>query len=122
MLTILVVDDNVSVLKQIGAILDGCYNFSLAKSGSMALKICAREIPDLVLLDIEMPEMDGFETIARFREDSRLASVPVIFLTGHEDETLKAKALEAGAVDLVTKPADRDMLLQRVKFYLSNPG
>jgi PleD family two-component response regulator len=118
MKSVLVVDDNVSVLKQVSAILEGSYDFFLAKSGAMALKICDREYPDLILLDIAMPEMDGFETLARFKAIDRLVSVPVIFLSGFDDKTLTAKALEAGAVDIIVKPAERDFLLRRIAFHL----
>jgi CheY-like chemotaxis protein len=62
---ILVVDDNISILKQISAYLNGEYEISLAKSGPLALKICAKEKPDMILLDIEMPDMDGFTVICQ---------------------------------------------------------
>ena len=64
---ILVVDDNLSILKQISAHLADDYEVSLAKSGQLALQICAREKPDLILLDIEMPDMDGFDVISRLK-------------------------------------------------------
>ncbi|MDR2049223.1 MAG: response regulator, partial [Treponema sp.] len=75
---ILVVDDNISSLKQIGAQLGSHYEVSLAKSGTLALQICKQERPDLILLDVEMPDMDGFQTIARLKEDPGLSPIPVI--------------------------------------------
>ena len=114
---ILVIDDNVSFLKQIGALLEDQYDLFLAKSGAMGLKISAQEKPDLILLDVEMPEMDGFATIAQFRAEHRFNSVPVIFLTGNRDEATKKRALESGAVDILAKPVEKDLLLNRIDLY-----
>jgi putative two-component system response regulator len=115
---ILVVDDNLASLKQIGAQLEARYEVSLAKSGALALKICGQERPDLILLDVEMPEMDGFETIARLKEDPDLSPLPVIFLTGNRDAATEIRALESGAMDFITKPAHRDILLHRLELHL----
>jgi CheY-like chemotaxis protein len=115
---LLVVDDNVSVLKQIGALLGDRYELFLAKSGPMALKISNKEKPDFILLDIEMPEMDGFETLAQFRGDPRFSGIPVVFLTGNSGEEAKQRALESGAADLITKPVDKDLLLDRIESLL----
>jgi putative two-component system response regulator len=114
----LVVDDNLTSLKQIGTLLSGHYEFSLFKSGRDAIKFCKHDIPDLVLLDVDMPEMDGFETLARLRANPKMAGIPVIFITGNTDTVTEIKALEAGARDVVKKPADRDILLYRVGIHL----
>jgi putative two-component system response regulator len=115
---ILVVDDNISSLKQIGAQLTSHYEVSLAKSGALALQICKQEKPDLILLDIEMPEMDGFETIRRLKEDGELSPIPVIFLTGNHDSATEIRALQSGAMDFITKPANKDILLHRLELHL----
>ncbi|MDR1277130.1 MAG: response regulator [Treponema sp.] len=115
---ILVVDDNITSLKQIGAQLTSGYEVSLAKSGALALQICKQEKPDLILLDIEMPEMDGFETIKRFKEDPLLSPIPVIFLTGNHDTLTEIRALQSGAMDFITKPANKDILLHRLELHL----
>jgi putative two-component system response regulator len=115
---ILVVDDNISSLKQIGAQLTSHYEVSLAKSGALALQICKQEKPDLILLDVEMPEMDGFETLNRLKEDPDLKPVPVIFLTGNRDTATEIKALESGAMDFITKPANKDILFHRLELHL----
>jgi putative two-component system response regulator len=115
---ILVVDDNISSLKQIGAQLTAGYEVSLAKSGALALQICKQERPDLILLDIEMPEMDGFETIKRLKEDPALSPIPVIFLTGNHDAATEIRALQSGAMDFITKPANKDILLHRLELHL----
>ncbi|MDR1655025.1 MAG: response regulator [Treponema sp.] len=115
---ILVVDDNLASLKQIGAQLSSHYDISLAKSGAMALQICQRERPDIILLDVEMPEMDGFQTIARLKEDPALNQIPVIFLTGNHDAATEIRALESGAMDFIAKPANKDILFHRLELHL----
>jgi putative two-component system response regulator len=115
---ILVVDDNITSLKQIGAQLGSHYEVSLAKSGALALQICKQEKPDLILLDVEMPEMNGFQTIARLKEDPDLKPIPVIFLTGNHDTATEIKALESGAMDFITKPANKDILFHRLELHL----
>jgi putative two-component system response regulator len=115
---ILVVDDNISSLKQIGAQLTSHYEISLAKSGALALQICKQEKPDLILLDVEMPDMDGFQTIARLKEDPDLNPIPVIFLTGNRDAATEIRALESGAMDFIAKPANKDILFHRLELHL----
>ena len=118
MKSILIVDDNLTSLKQISVQLAGKYEVSLAKSGKLALQICAAEKPDLILLDVEMPEMDGFQTISRLKSDPELNQIPVIFLTGSHDPVTEVKCLEAGAMDFITKPANIDILLHRINLHL----
>jgi len=118
MKSILVVDDNLTSLKQISAQLSGIYEVSLAKSGELALQICAEEPPDLILLDVEMAVMDGYETISRLKNDIALSQIPVIFLTGGSESTTEVKCLESGAVDFITKPANTQILLHRIKLHL----
>jgi putative two-component system response regulator len=116
--SILIVDDNLVNLKQICAQLAETYEVSLAKSGELALQICAQERPDLILLDVEMPQMDGFATIARLKEAPRLKQIPVIFLTGSHDTATEAKCLEAGAMDFITKPVNTGILLRKIEMHL----
>ncbi|MDR2759277.1 MAG: response regulator, partial [Spirochaetaceae bacterium] len=115
---ILVVDDNISSLKQIGAQLRENYEVSLAKSGALALQICMQEKPDLILLDIEMPEMDGFETLKRFKLNHYLGSIPVIFLTGNHDTEIEVRGLQSGARDFITKPVEKNILFHRIELHL----
>jgi len=116
--SILIVDDNLVSLKQISALLSNDYEVSLAKSGEMALQISAQKQPKLILLDVEMPDMDGFQTIARLKADGNLKNIPVIFLTGNIDAETQAKCLAAGAVDFITKPPDVNILQDRIKTHL----
>jgi putative two-component system response regulator len=90
----------------------------LAKSGAQALKICAHERPDLILLDIEMPEMNGFETITRIKENPILSHIPVIFLTANHDTETEVKGLESGAMDFITKPFEKSVLFHRIDLHL----
>jgi putative two-component system response regulator len=115
---ILVVDDNMASLKQIGAQLSGNYQISLAKSGNQALKICSQIHPDLILLDVKMPDMDGFETNAALKRDSELNRIPVVFLSGNYDIETEIRGLESGAVDYITKPAEKNILLHRIELHL----
>jgi putative two-component system response regulator len=115
---ILVVDDNLSSLKQIGAQLGEHYEVSLAKSGALAFHICMQEKPDLILLDIEMPDMDGFETLKRLRLNRYLGSIPVIFLTGNHDTETEVRGLQSGARDFITKPVEKGILLHRIDLHL----
>jgi putative two-component system response regulator len=115
---ILVVDDNLSSLKQMGAQLGEHYDVSLAKSGALALQICMQEKPDLILLDIEMPGINGFETLKRLRLNRYLGSIPVIFLTGNHDTETEVRGLQSGARDFITKPVEKSILLHRIELHL----
>jgi putative two-component system response regulator len=115
---ILVVDDNLAILKQIAAHLAADYEVSLAKSGELALDICMKEKPDLILLDIEMPGMNGFDVIARLRQNPYLDRIPVIFLTANHDAVTEIKALESGARDFIAKPVEKSILLHRIELHL----
>jgi putative two-component system response regulator len=115
---ILIVDDNAASLKQIGSYLAGTYNFSMAKSGEQALRICERERPDLILLDIDMPDMDGFEVIKKLKLHPILERIPVIFLTGNRDTETEARGLQTGARDFIKKPVEKDILLHRLFLHL----
>lgn len=116
---ILVVDDTTENLQVIGAILrKSGYQLSIAKHGQQGLDIAARTPPDLVLLDIMMPDMDGFEVCCRFNADDRLNDIPIIFLTASNEADSVVKGLELGAVDYITKPFNAAELLSRVNTHL----
>ena len=115
---ILVVDDNLTNLKNIQLQLSDTYQVLLAKSGAQALQICLQRMPDLILLDVDMPEMDGFETLSRIKSSVIVSRIPVIFLTGNHDITTEVRALESGVVDFITKPFEKSILLHRLKLHL----
>lgn len=117
--TILIVDDNPNNLKVLAGVLMGKgYDFRLAKSGQLALNILEKTKPDLILLDIQMPEMDGFETCRRIKEDDENVKIPIIFLTANTDSESIEKAFKSGGVDYVTKPFNADELLARIKTHI----
>jgi putative two-component system response regulator len=91
----------------------------MAKSGVQALQICSQCLPDLVLLDIEMPEMDGFAVINQLKNTPMLVRIPVIFLTATHDTATEVRALKSGAVDFIAKPVEKNILFHRIQLHLN---
>ncbi len=116
---VLVVEDHPISRKLLQTMLSKNYQVISAPSGLEAISLSEREEPDLVLLDIDMPDMDGFQTLEILKRDIIGPAVPVIFLTAREDSSSKEKGLEAGAVDYITKPYDRHELSIKVKNHLA---
>lgn len=112
--TILIVDDDVMNIKMEQQILKEEYQVATATSGVTALKILECMTPDLLLIDINMPQMDGFELLKEIRNKEETALTPVIFVTAEQNETAEMKALEAGAVDFVTRPFNPSVLRNRI--------
>jgi signal transduction histidine kinase len=116
MSTILIVDDEPSARETLVAMLEGeKYDLQLAKDGFQALQMLQQLQPDLVLLDVMMPGMDGFEVCRRIRSTPELAEVPIIILTALDDRESMLRGIEAGADDFLSKPADRRELTARVR-------
>ena len=117
--TILVVDDAADNLEILSQLFKQQYRVRIAGNGEKALEICqSNNPPDLVLLDIMMPGMDGFEVATRMREHPTSQTIPVIFVTSMTGDYERHKGLELGAVDFVTKPIDPDMLRLRVQNFM----
>lgn len=114
--TVLIVDDEPGGRETLEALLlrEG-YELLFAASGQEALEKAARHLPDLVLLDVMMPGMDGFEVCRRLRADARLADIPVILVTALDDRDSRLEGIEAGADDFISKPFDRVELRARVR-------
>src|SRR5260370_20176834 len=113
---ILVVDDVDINVKLLGAKLASEYfDVLTAASGAAALAICAAELPDLVLLDVMMPEMDGFEVCRRLKADPATSHIPVVMVTALSDAADRLTGLEAGADDFLTKPVNDIALVARVR-------
>lgn len=113
---ILVVDDDAANLRMASYILTAeGMRVSCLKSGEDALRFLQENRPDLILLDIHMPGMDGFETIAAVRSNEKTADIPVIFLTADDDSETETQGLKAGAMDFIKKPFVPQVLLLRVR-------
>ncbi|MDP1647403.1 MAG: diguanylate cyclase [Rubrivivax sp.] len=116
---LLVVDDqaiNIQVLYQ--AFAADCQVF-MATTGMQALQVCRDKLPDLVLLDVVMPGMDGFEVCRQLKADEALRHIPVIFVTSHDDPEQETKGLDLGAVDFIAKPVNPKVVQARVKTQLT---
>lgn len=115
---LLVVDDqpaNVQVLHRLFA---ADHQVLMATSGEQALRVCAEQQPDLVLLDVVMPGMDGFQACALLRADPVTRAIPVIFVTGEQDEDAETRGLDVGAVDFISKPVNPRIVRARVRTQL----
>jgi putative two-component system response regulator len=117
--TILVVDDSPDNLTVLGELLQPLYRVCAATSGERALNIATQlPRPDLILLDVMMPEMDGYQTFEKLRADARTCDIPVIFVTGMNSTEAEMHGFEAGAVDYITKPIVPPIVLARVRTQL----
>jgi two-component system, sensor histidine kinase and response regulator len=116
---ILVADDTVENLRLLSSMLGQCgYEVRPVTNGRQALQAAEREPPDLILLDINMPELDGFEVCARLKAQTALRDVPVIFLTALADLADKVRAFDVGGIDYITKPFQVEEVRARVKTHL----
>ena len=117
--TIFVVDDNDINLTVAKETLKNQYRVMTLPSGSRMFSLIGKVKPDLILLDIEMPEMDGFEALRLLKSNASQANIPVIFLTSMTDAAIEAKGFELGVVDFITKPFSAPVLLNRIKSHLN---
>jgi class 3 adenylate cyclase len=117
--TILLVDDAPENLSVLAGVLGTGYRVKAANSGANALRICAADpVPDLILLDVMMPELDGIQVCERLKADPRTHDIPIIFVTAMGDPADEARGLAAGAVDYITKPFSPPVVQQRVRLHL----
>jgi len=121
--TILLVDDAPSNIQVANSILKDAYKIRIATSGAKALELAnAIPLPDLILLDVMMPEMDGYEVCLRLKEKSQTRDIPVIFLTGQTEIEDETKGFEVGAVDYIHKPFSPAIVKARVQTHLTLRG
>ena len=117
---ILLVDDDATNLDVLRETLGGqSYRLYVARNGEDALKVARRARPLLILLDVVMPGIDGYETCRRLKDDPETRDAAVIFLSALDDATDKVRGLEAGAVDFITKPFQADQVVARVNTHLA---
>lgn len=119
MKTILVVDDTETNIDILLDILDEDFEVSVATDGESCLEFIEEELPDLILLDIMMPGMDGYEVCGRLKADGRTSNIPIVFITAKDDESDRKKGLELGALDYIAKPFDTATVKSTVEKYLS---
>jgi PAS domain S-box-containing protein len=116
---ILIIDDTPANLLTLGGMLAPDYEVSVATSGAAGLALAQQAAPDLILLDVMMTEMDGYETCRRLKQNESVRNVPVIFITARGDYESEARCFAEGAVDFVTKPINLPVLLVRIKTHLA---
>lgn len=117
--SVLIVDDSQINLQLVSGLLQQQYHTRVAVSGREALEIVGNgPLPDLILLDVRMPEMDGYAVCADLKARPRTRDIPVIFLTGEFDQANEVKGFDSGAVDYITKPITPTVLMARVKTHL----
>jgi len=113
---ILIVDDNADNMDLVEQILEDDYDTITAESGEQCLSIAAAKLPDLILLDVQMPGIDGYETLERLLKIDQVKYIPVIFLSArYRDQDRVIRGLETGALDYLTKPIDDDLLQTKVR-------
>jgi CheY-like chemotaxis protein len=113
---VLVVDDDITTVKIHSKVLSSLFEIETADSGLRALEICKELLPDLVLLDVQMPEMDGYETCKKLRE---FTDIPIIFVTATNSAEEHLQAFDAGGDDVILKPVSFDILLRKVSLAIS---
>ncbi|GBU20820.1 diguanylate cyclase response regulator [Fibrobacteres bacterium R8-0-B4] len=117
-LSILIVDDEKSNIDVLTHILRDKYKLFIAKNGEGALKIARDNLPNLILLDVIMPEMDGFEVLAQLKASEHTNKIPVIFITGQDSKEAEINGLSKGAVDYITKPFNNMIVDARVNTHM----
>jgi diguanylate cyclase (GGDEF)-like protein len=115
---ILIVDDEISNIEIMNAVLEDSYEVCFATSGEQALEVARSVLPDLILLDVMMPGIDGYDVCRALKDDRLLADVPIIFTTGLTDREAEARGLLLGAIDYVTKPIQPVILSARVRNHI----
>lgn len=116
---VLVIDDVLENVKVLGETLADLYDVQFATSGAEGLSLVEQQLPDLILLDVMMPDMDGYEVCSRLKAAPRTRDVPVIFVTARTDARSEALALSAGAVDFIHKPINAQVVRARVQRHLA---
>ena len=112
---IVAVDDSVIILKMLGKVLDKKCELHAFSDGNRALEFLRKKTADLIILDIEMPGISGFDMLTKIKQIDHLKYVPIFFLTSNSEKSNVVKAIAGGADDYVVKPIDEDILLQKIE-------
>ena len=115
---ILIVDDEKMNIMALAFFLKSQYDIIVAKDGASALEAADKHAPDLILLDVIMPDMSGFDVIVKLKETGATKNIPVIFVSGLDSAGDEEKGLSLGAVDFIAKPFDRSIVETKIKAYL----
>jgi CheY-like chemotaxis protein len=114
--SVLVIDDSVEIARLVGKLLGKSYNVLVAEDGEEGLARAAKELPDLVLLDLNLPKIDGWEVCRRLKADPKLKGIPVVIMTANESTPADAaRALQLGAAEYLVKPFVREVLLHNIE-------
>jgi putative two-component system response regulator len=116
--TIFIVDDSDTNLATAEEALETHYNVMTMPSAEKMFTLLEKITPNLILLDIEMPEMDGFEALKKLKTSASWSNIPVIFLTGTVDASIKEHGLSMGALDIISKPFSVPVLLEKIKAHI----
>jgi len=122
MKTIFVVDDSDTCLSKVEEVLESQYYVITLPSATRMFAMVDKVMPDLILLDISMPEMDGHTALGLLKNNPKTANVPVIFLTGQADALVEARSFDSGVIDFIVKPFSSLVLLNRIKMHLDMDG
>jgi two-component system cell cycle response regulator DivK len=118
MKTILIVEDVAINRDLIGQMLEDTYRLLFAEDGVAALELAAETRPDLILMDLSMPNMDGWEATRRLKADEKLSRIPVIVLSAHAMRSHEERARACGCDDFLTKPLDETLLIEKIARHL----
>lgn len=117
---IVAVDDSNITLKRLTKVLGEQYDLHAFSVGNRALKFLNSRKPELIILDIDMPEINGYEMLKSIRKTEHLKTVPVLFLTSNNEKSYVVRAVAAGANDYVVKPIDEEILMEKVHAFLKD--
>ena len=117
--TVLIVDDLPANIKVLGSLLTGHYNLLVANNGEKAINIATEKIPDLILLDIMMPDLDGYTVCKMLKANDKTKEIPIIFITAKAEIDDLVKGFETGGVDYITKPFQPEEVMVRIKTHLT---
>ncbi len=116
--TVLIVDDAIPNIEILNGVLANEYEILFATNGKDACKIAADQLPDIILLDVVMPEMDGYEVCTRLKKNNETKDIPIIFITAMDQEEDESKGLNAGGIDYIAKPISASIVKARVHNHL----